>query len=176
MLSVKVSGSLAEIRAGVEALASPKLRQGFAFAINHTLGKTETQVNRALVKQTGLKYSTIKAAMKRYSASAGTLKGEIVGRGSHTTLGQFGPRQTSKGVSAAPWGERQIFEGTFMVARYGGEVFRRTGSSRFPIKKLYGPAIPKEMVKDEAEAAFHRTVASELPSRVNHELSRLIGG
>lgn len=174
-VSVQTSGNLASVIVPVEDLASPKSRKGLAMALNHTLAKTETQVNRALVRQSGLKYGAVKAAMKRFSGNAANLQGEIKGTGNHVPLKAFGARKTAKGVSAAPWNTRRVFPGTFFVQRYGGDVFRRTTDKRFPVKKLFGPAIPKEMVKDQAKVAFNKTVATELPKRVEHEMARLLG-
>ena len=74
------------------------------------------------------------------------------------SLKEFGARQTAKGVSAAPWGKRRVFPHAFIAPTLGGHVFIREGRSRLPIRKLWGPAIPREMVKDQSKEAFERTV------------------
>jgi hypothetical protein len=173
-IKIVTSGNVSTVVMPLEALFSSRMRKGMALAVNHTLGKVETQVGRAVVKQTGLKYGAVKSAMKRYSANASTLRGEIVGRGPYIALKEFGARKTKKGVSAAPWATRRVFPHTFFVKAFGGNVFKRKGKKRFPIKGLYGPAIPKEMVKDESARVFGVTVATQLPPRVQHELARLI--
>jgi len=189
-VSVKTSGTVADILAPVEMLADNRGKQVLSRALNHSLAKTETAVNRALAKQTGLKYGDVKKEISRFSSNAGNLQGEIKGKGGHHKLKEFKARQTKKGVSAAPWGDRMIFRGTFIIGKYGGNVFKRIGKAsentldkladygikgtgRFPIKALYGPAIPKEMVKDEAQAAFEKTISTALPQRVELELARL---
>lgn len=149
-----------------------------ALAVNHTGAKATTQVKRALVKQTGAKYRTITAQLTTVNASAGRLVYRIRGRGLATSLKDFGARQTARGVSAAPWAKRRVFPHSFGpgIAKLGGHVFVRASKRRLPLKKLWGPIIPYEMVKGESRTAFERAVASDLPSRLAHELGRLLPG
>ena len=127
--------------------AGKGIRPALARAINHTGDKARTQVVRALVKQTGAKSYAVRRAMHTKPASIGTLIFLIVSSGGYMSLKEFGARQTDKGVSAAPWDKRRVFPHTFIVASLGGHVFERKGSSRLPIRKLWGPSIPKEMVQ-----------------------------
>lgn len=172
-ISIQWQG-LAEIRQMLERAAkiSP---QAVSMAINRTIERARTDVTRALVKQTGLRFGVIRQATSLLRASPATLTAEIRARGGYTSLKEFGARQTKKGVSAAPWGRRQVFDHSFIVKRYGGHVYKREGAKRFPIRKLYGPAIPVEMVKGQSKAAFLRAVENELPKRLDHELGRLFG-
>src|SRR4029077_6422645 len=43
--------------------------------------------------------------------------------GAHTPLAEFHARQTRRGVSAAPWGQRRVFPHTFVVEKFGGQGF-----------------------------------------------------
>ena len=43
--------------------------------------------------------------------------------------------------------------------------------SQLPIRKLWGPAIPKEMVKDQAEQAFYRTAGELLGPAIEAQLT-----
>jgi hypothetical protein len=93
---------------------------------------------------------------------------------------EFTPRAEPHGVSAAPWGKRRVFLHSFFGP--GGHVFVRahpnTGErrgprpvhSQLPIRKLWGPAIPKEMIKDEAEQVFYRTAADLLGKAIEAQL------
>ena len=155
-----------------------------ARALNHTGDKVKTQMIRALVPQTGLKRKVIVKALKRSGASAGALVYAIKSRGGDISLKFFGARETRKGVTAAPWGKRKLYPAAFIkggrfpnrvALGMGGQVFVRAGKSRMPIQKLKsGVFIPAEMVKGATKEAFERTVASELPKRIEHELKRII--
>lgn len=144
-----------------------------ARALNRAGTQSRTAIIDALVGQTGLKKGEIRKAFSFVPASSGRLAVRIVARGPHTSLARFGARRTARGVSAAPWGKRRVFPSTFIVAKLGGHVFVRTTAKRFPVKKLYGPAIPVEMVKDAAAQAFHDTAPRVLLKRLEHEFGRL---
>lgn len=157
------------------ALGDGKARIVMSRALNHEGDKGRTQVKRALVKQTGIKYGLINQAVKTIYSSPETLVYTLEARGDETNLNLFGARQGKKGVSAAPWAQRRVFKSTFMVGRYGGKVFRRVGKARFPIKPLYGPNLAREIVKDETAETFRRGAAS-IADRVAHEIARELPG
>ena len=54
-------------------------------------------------------------------------------------------------------------------------MFVRKGKSRLPIHKLFGPNIPKEMVKDETEATFYRVSADLLGAAIEKWLVKQVG-
>jgi hypothetical protein len=56
-----------------------------------------------------------------------------------------------------------------IVNRYGNGAFKRKGNARFPIEQLWGPAVPVEMLRDEAHAAW-----TDQHPRVLRESERLI--
>lgn len=167
------------------ALSGPELRRASVRAVNHIGNKAYTAVKRALVGQTGIRYSDVDRAVYPRRAWAGfgdgAIEFHIVGSGDEIPLKYFGAKQQRHGVWAKPWNRPQVFIGAFTTGgRFpnrkpvlGGNVFVRTGSSRLPIRMLYGPAIGKEIVKDEAKAAFERT-SVELQPRLAHEIGRLM--
>ena len=169
-----------------------------ARAINHTGAKAKTQMVRALVPQTGLKRRTIVKALRENYASAGSLTYTIKSHGGNIRLKHFSARETRQGVSAAPWGKRDIWHHTFMKAgwwpkrvtksNWNGQVFERVGSKtttqhgtkgyrgmdRFTVVRS-GLFIPTEMVQGASAAAFNSMAAADLPARLEHELGRILG-
>ncbi len=153
-------------------------------AVNHTGDKARTQMRRVLVAQTGLTTKTIRKAVKSKRAFNGGAY-EIKARGGDVRLKYFKARETSKGVSAAPWGKRQIYPHTFIkggkfpkrvALNMGGHVFERAGKGRYPLQGVKsGLFIPTEMISGQSEDAFYSTVDRELPARVAHELYRIMG-
>ena len=92
------------------------------------------------------------------------------GSGRHLPLSFFGAKQFSYGVRAKIWGRAQTFRSAFVIGRFGNSVFKRTSKARFPIEQLWGPAVPVEMLRDEALAAWQ-----DQHPRVLTESTRLIG-
>ena len=99
--------------------------------------------NRALNSET----RTIRSSFANLSYT-------IEARGDYLGLSHFSPRQFGYGVRAKPWGRWQRFEGAFLVGSLANNAFVREGRARLPIKKMFGPAIPKEMVRDATRDAF----------------------
>jgi hypothetical protein len=92
------------------------------------------------------------------------------------SLKEVRARQTSKGVSAAPLAKRRVFPHTFIAQSMGGHVFERKGKSRFPIHKLWGRRSQSSSSRRKSKLAFETTVHAELPARLEHEISALLGG
>ena len=146
-------------------------------ALNHTGDKARTVVKRTLAKQVGVTQADLVkyGALEIKRASYGRLSYEMGTTGRHIPLKAFGARQTRKGVSAAPWGKRRTFPHTFAVSSMDGHVFKRVGSGRFPIKKLWGPNVAAEMLKKPTRTAWEG-VAKDLPARVEHEVRVITSG
>lgn len=161
-------------------------------AVSRTLTMARTAMVRPMVRQTGLKARTIRKAMVTSATSnhalarGAGLSGEIYARGGDVRLKFFAARETRKGVSAAPRGQRSVFGGTFtkggrfpkrVSLRFGGEVLRRVGSGRGPLRTVKsGVFIAQEMVTGASMDAFFTTASTVLPRRLEHELLRALGG
>lgn len=159
-----------------------KAPPALARAINRTVDMVYTQTVRSLVKQTSAPRKIVVASLRKRKASAGgVLEGAVEARGKELSLKLFKPKQFKAGTKATVWGKRQMFPGAFMGPRpgvvagaLGGHVWVRTSKARTPIKKLFGPSIPKEMIKDETAAQFQAIAPPILARRVEHELGRLL--
>ena len=178
--------SLRRFDNALKALGGQKMRAVANRAVNRAGDAARTQVRRELPKQTGLQRQQIVRAVRVVRSTPATLIYRMTSFGGDVSLKYFGARETLRGVSAAPFGQRRVFPGTFVKAgRFpnrvgigmGGHVFKRAGAGRFPIEKQRsGVIIPQEMVKGATRDAFERTVSTVLPKRLEHEISRATGG
>lgn len=159
--------------ARILAAAGKRAPQVIARSMNHAGDRGFTVVKSTLAKEMGIRAGKVAEGLSKRRAFPGRLEYRITGRGAAISLKEFKARQTRPGVSAAPWGQRRVFKSTFVVGSLGGHVFKRTGSSRSPIEKLWGPSIPREMVQGATYDAFQTTVVGRLGERVAHELARL---
>jgi hypothetical protein len=163
---------LARYNNQLAALGEGQARTALSRALNHEGNKGRTQVKRALVKQTGIKYGAVNKAMATIRATPATLTYTLKARGDETNIAWFGGVQRRKGVSAAPWHKRRIFRHSFIVPRFS-RAFIRTSKSRLPIRPLYGPNLARELVKDSSAAAWQSGVAN-IVARVGHEVGRML--
>lgn len=185
MLKIQLKGDgLEKFAKAVKVLGEAKAQSAFRMALNDSRKQVYTQVKRVLAVQMGVsQQSVIKhGGIKQVPASGGKLSTSINSTGATLPLSDFKPSRGGAGVKANPWGDSHVFPGTFMIGRFGNHVFKRTDkfnkvSGRFNgFEKLWGPSVPKEMVKDESAAAFDKVSSEQLPKRVAHHLKRLSGG
>lgn len=156
--------------------------------INQVGNRAKTQVIRNLTKQTGLPRKTIvKAVGNPAPARAERMSYELRTRGGYIRLKYLAPRETRRGVTAKPWGKRQLFARTFMkggafpdrkvVAQFNGNVFRRLNTSGTKLTQARsGMRIPTEMTTGATRAAFERTAGPLLQERVERALARHFRG
>jgi hypothetical protein len=195
-----VSG-LNRLANAMEKLDGPQKRLVLQRAVNHTGAKALTQVTRALAKQTGLTNKVIRKTLKAGKARGTSVRGDgeivsytdasfaysINARGGDISLKYFKPRETKAGVTAAPFGKRELFAGAFMrggkfpnrvaASRLNGHVWKRLGKSRNPLELLNsGVVLPAEMLTGASAAAFTKVVNDDLPKRVMHEIGYLVPG
>ena len=154
------------------AVAPERSADALKRAVNDAGNAARTQVVRTLGRQMGLPYSKVRESLTIRPAGREPVY-EINSVGGYLSLQSFGAEQRRAGVSARPWGQRRVFRGTFMIRSLGGQVFRRTTRARFPIVKLWGPAMPQEMVRGAVPGAFEAAVRERLPARLAHHLERL---
>lgn len=64
-------------------------------------------------------------------------------------------------------------------AQLGGHrgIYERVGTSRFPVRELYGPATPQMMYSNEAVMdAVDQKMADTYEKRIDHEILRILNG
>ena len=178
-----IGDGIAKMEEATRILGSEgRARTAFARALNHTGKVVSTEAGRALSAQTGLPKRTGPKAfrLKVTRANPGNLTYTVHGRGGDVSLKYFKPRETRKGVSAAPWNARRVYPSSFMRAgwwpkrvakpNWNGQVFIRSGE-KF-VKQDSGLFVPIEMVQGQSGAAWERG-AARLQPRIEHEVRRM---
>ena len=178
-------GNFIRFQEVADILGDDRANVAFRRGLNRVGNSARTHTIRAAAKQVGLTQKKVRefGGIKTIRASNQNLTYTIQSTGRHISLKEFGARQFSYGVKAKPWGNQRRFEGTFIFAggpnsgRFvaGGHVFHRTSAASYPIEMMFGPAIPRELIKDESAKAFEDK-ALDLPKRIAHEVSVLTRG
>lgn len=162
---------VAKMLVGAERLSGPTVHRAMVQSLGQAGGKTRTVVRRALYRQTGAKGYRVITGATDSSLSPAVLEYRITAKGKGLPIENFrGLRVGDKGVSASPWSVARMFKRSFFNRGY----LARTGKARFPIRKLRGPSIPKELVKDQSLEAFEKTGPVELDRAVTRRLGRLL--
>lgn len=178
---------LGEVAAAIDDLSESIRTRVVVRALNRVGGQAYTKAVRVVAEDTGAKIGRVRHVLKKRPASAANGGAfAIVARDGFMTLKDFGPSQRAKGVSAAPWKTRRVFAGSFFGP--GGHVYVRergktiifsrgakAGHKGNPIKKLWGPAIPRALMADAAEAELKKLIGEKLPARIVHEADFELG-
>jgi hypothetical protein len=141
-----------------------------------------TRVTRQVAKEVGLPVGrTRKYFSKKLAGYRGGDEYQIIAKGQYTDLKDFDARQTKRGVTARAWGKRRLYAGTFFVPTLGNQVFRRiegekTARGNPKVRKLFGPAVPNELVRGESEDMIDKLVAEQYPKRLDYELNKALTG
>lgn len=163
----------------VTRVGSNDARTAFARALNHEGRKGNTAVKRQIRQATSIKLKDVQKAIRFHTAGKQTLKTVNRAYGGAIPLRYFGARQFKYGVSATVWGKKQKFPGAFIVKSIAGNVFKNTGGFNAKakrnnqIEKMFGPHIPKEMLKPDVIAAFN-SFGDHVGARALHELKRIL--
>ena len=158
-----------------------------AWGINAVGRKALTQMRRALVGQTGMRYGVFVRALRAKNASANNLEFRITSRGGNVRLKFFSPKETRAGTTATPWNRRTLYGGAFMKGgqfpgrvplRMGrGNVFKRLGRSRLPIKVMRSDLyIPDEMITGASKASFDQVTGRDLEDAAVRALYAILSG
>ncbi|MEY4488205.1 MAG: hypothetical protein RIQ79_713 [Verrucomicrobiota bacterium] len=171
---------LARVLETMGKLADGAAAKAGARAVNHTGEKASTAAVKALTRQIGLKpragAQLLKKRLRTYPASAGKPSFELVTFSGALPMGEFAPTQLSKGWAFKPWNDSKgahQFARAFTVRKWQGAYLMRVGKERFPLKRLRGPSVKKELIKDAPPLGFEAVVTRDLPARVEHEARRI---
>ena len=184
---IKVTGDgLPKLNRALDELGKEtNAHKAYRIAVNRVGSKAWTATRRTLAKQVGLtqaklkKYGRIQVRKANYTDLAFT----VTATGAPVPLKAFGAKQFGFGVRAKPWGKSQRFPSAFIFAGSpnsgkfvgGGHVFRRTSNESLPLKMMYGPSIPKEMVQD-ASAESWQSFGSDLQREAERALTKITEG
>lgn len=192
-------GGLEKFDEAVRSLGSvAKAQRAYSMALNKTIKTVHTQVKRAISTQMGVTQAAVvkHGGLRIGRASVGNLAATINASGKYLPLKDFKPRQGGKGVTANPWNNSQLFDGTFMNrgrrartgigpiqrAKAGGHVFKNTGKlnkvsgRKNAIEALWGPSVPREMVRDESAKTFERISGTRMPLEIDRAVVALTKG
>lgn len=180
-INIRWSGNgLKLLHDATDALGNSRGTRAYARAVAHTGNKAFTQIRRTLAKQVGLPVGrTDSLGRMKKRATYGTEPSfEIRSSGVPLSLQRhFRSRETKRGVRASsPYGKSTLYRSAFFVSRWGNDVFWRTSAKRFPVRRVGGPHIPREMVRYDTAEMFRTFVSTHLPQRVAHEIRAITRG
>lgn len=149
-------------------------------AINRSVPAGKLAASKEVRKEYNVKASKINEATKVTKASTSTLMAKIRWSSPMVNLANFKispskrpKKQPKKQMTVqVKKGSKSTYKGAFIGSN--GQVFRRVGKARLPIKPLYGPAISQLMGAEKVKEATVTRTQEILALRVEHEIGRMM--
>lgn len=150
-------------------------------ALNRAATAGRTRASVSIRQQYIIKAGDVKKSIKIKTASVNRLNAQLRASGPVTPLMKFRVTPSFPDIAlvkaAVKKGGMKPIESAFVTRANGGvNVFVREGTSRYPIKALYGPSIAQMLGNEDVlENVLDRT-QEVLDERLEHELARLLRG
>lgn len=181
-IGLNIKGDVSEVRRLFRELG-PGIDRAVVRAINKTATTVRAQAARDIQQKRNLKIGTIKQKLILARARRDRLSAAIIASGKPIPIREFGARQTRQGVTVKieKGGKRQRLQRfgnkSFVIPRFGSNVFVRKTGSRLPIKEWARvPGIPTVFVQERIEYSMKRlarlTMAKRLPEEIRFELRK----
>jgi len=154
-------------------------------AISNSLNRAASNINKNVKKEVRKEYhiksKDVGSTLKVTKASRSSLGAEVRSKGELIPLDRFkvspktvNPKRKSPiKVAVKRDGLKKVL-GAFVLDINGKKVFERTGKSRLPIKRLFGPSVPQMIGNEEVHEEIHSEGLKTFNSRVEHEIERIL--
>lgn len=154
--------------------------------MNRALNRAATNMRSNAVKKTREEYhikaKTIRATMTIKKSTRASMGAAVLSTGNKEPITSYMvlPKSVAKSSSnklvqvAVKKDDPKTLFHAFIIQRYGGGVYERRTSDRYPLRQIYGPSVPeilgnedtRDFVTDEAWKMYEK--------RVDHEINRLL--
>ncbi|OLN21405.1 hypothetical protein BTO30_14895 [Domibacillus antri] len=154
-------------------------------AVNRSAQSARTEAGRAARQEYHIKQADVTSTIRIHRASMGDFGASVVSKGSVIPLIKFrvnpkapNPKRKRPITARVKKGGGGPIPGAFVAQMRSGYigVFSRVGKPRLPIEQLYGPSIPQMLGSDTVSAWVENKAYDTLQKRLDHEISRLVGG
>jgi hypothetical protein len=162
----------------LNGIAKPKLDKIVALALVDTAKSAQSKAASVIAKRTGLKVASVKSRIFYDHVAPGDYEVAVRSSRRAIPLIEFPVHQVATGVSTRAWGHQQIILHAFIAKMKSGHtgVYRRRGTSRLPLKQLWGPTIAGTFATKEVQAVISNTMKARLQSALARRMASAARG
>lgn len=171
-LDVRLSQSDLQRLLSVYRVTEPACKRAARRAVNKCAKWTQGQARRAISNELRVAQKVIRSRLRLYNKGDALAKKVWLGLNSVAAHKLGRVRVSGRGVNVAG---RQL-DGAFVIRRYGGGVYRRTGRGRFPLELVKIPIDDAggRALRQAAHAAEARLLEL-LRQELNYEFQKVLG-
>ena len=182
IIYVDLTQAMSKLKVALSVYSEEIKMRALYNSVNKLGDKLLTAVRRDVAQETGAKYGRVMKAIKSDRAHPNRLFYRIVATDQAMRVSDFARSLTpgKKNPSAAPWNKSRSFKGAFVIRFKSGatEIVKRIGKHNKggKIRTLWGPVIPKEMVREgnPSTKRIMNAIPEGLAPVLMHELSQAV--
>lgn len=186
MINVEVKCTGDDLVEKVLATMPKKVKKAASMSVNKTARSTRTLMARSASKTyfvtVGNARETINVTKK---AGGDDLTAEVVSRGRPISFAKFkvnplkvqhkGSKNRKLRVHVKRGSAEKRLDRAFTMAIGSGVgVFERTGRARFPVRKLFGPAVPSMLKDENIQDTIKKTASEKLNAELDRQIRRIL--
>lgn len=152
-----------------------------ARALNLVASKMRTAMVRSIADEMGIQQKAVRTRTKLIKATKVRQQALLEFRGRAFNLIEFRARQTKRGVTASPWGRRQLIPYAFIATMpQGGRIVvirsLRGGTRvrRLPIEAWLGPGVAKTAAAEGMQRERTKLMQDVYPTELARQLDLLV--
>ncbi|MFG6179679.1 phage tail protein, partial [Halomonas sp. THAF12] len=138
-------------------------------------------VKKEVRKEYEIKSKDVGETLQVTKANRSSLGAEVRSQGELIPLDRFkvspktvNPKRKSPiKVAVKKDGLKKVM-GAFVLDINGKKVFERTGESRLPIRRLFGPSVPQMINNEAVHEEIHAQGQETFENRLDHEINRIL--
>ena len=176
MIDIDVKGDVKQVERWLNNTQRKKLPRAVSRALNKTVASARTEVKKPLAEQMGAKVSLVNDVIQIKKASPRYLVAEMVATGRPVSLHRFKrTSQAEAGVKSGAWGKSRVYSKSFLKGRGKKRgAYVRTSKKRYPIKRLWGPSVPKTFRSQAIRRINQRNARLVFAREMNRQLRRVL--
>lgn len=150
-------------------------------ALNRGVSNMNTNARKEIRKEYNIKAGDVSPTLKAFRASRANLGASVQSKGGVISLDRFkispktiNPRRKSPIKAAVKKGSAKSLGSGFVAEINGPKVFKRSGKSRLPIQKLFGPSVPQMLENERSREEIQQKGKETFENRLEHEIKRIL--
>ncbi|WP_227521995.1 phage tail protein [Bacillus solitudinis] len=158
-----------------------KAPNAISSALNRGVTNMNSNSRKEIRKDYNIKAGDISPTLKVFRASRASLGASVQSKGGVIPLERFkispktiNPKRKTPIKAAVKKGGAKSLGSGFVADISGPKVFKRTGESRLPIKRLFGPSVPQMLENERAREEIQKQGQETFEKRLEHEINRIL--
>lgn len=151
-----------------------KIDKAAARAINRAIDSVKSAATKEIASLTKIKQKEIRRRLYVRGATPNRLIAEVEAYPYSPNLKDFRATQNKTGTAASAWERRKTYRHAFIHPKTR-RVVTRTTESRYPLKGLRGPSVPKTFMQKAVLAKLEAVAKQRWRTEFEREIARRIG-